>query len=355
MKKIALVCNLRPTHSAQVTDDEFEEFDSPHTVEAIAGLFKKEGYVTEIMEADRDLPEKLKNGRIDIVFNIAEGRGGRCRESLAPAICELLEIPYTGSDPLTLAATLDKSVAKRLMGDRVQTARWKLIRSTKDLDGLDLRFPVFAKPNDEGSSKGIRESNRCENMNDLRSMCEFLLSAYRRPVLVEEFVRGNEVTVGVLGNEDPRVLGILQILPLGSDVPEDFVYSLDAKRNYASRVRYVSPPELPDSWCLKIEAAALEAYKLLECRDVGRIDFRVTADGTPFFIEANPLPGLNPETGDLIMAAKSSGWRWEDLILKILKLAESRYEQTAAPAEKEFNPWINCNRNQTSSFISQYL
>ena len=332
-RRLALVCNVRPSHVVNLAPmhdaaltDENEEFDSPETIAALAQLFAQEGYSVTVLEADRSLPRRLTTGNFELVFNIAEGRGGRCREALVPALCEMLGLHYTGSDPLTLAATLDKDVAKRLLLGQVLTPAWRVVRRLTDLQDFDLPFPVIAKPNDEGSSKGIHDDCKCNNVEELECLCRRLLDDYGRPVLVETFVRGPEVTVGVVGNAQPEVIGLMHVVPIGAqlDEPGDFVYSLQAKRDFANRVRYAIPPELAPDVCQRLEVAALRAFRLLDCRDVARIDFRVGPDGQPYFIEANPLPGLSPTTGDLVIMARALGWTWESLITRILREAEFR-------------------------------
>jgi D-alanine-D-alanine ligase len=325
-RRLALVCNVKPTGMPAAQTDENEEFDSPETIGALAQLFASQGYNVTVLEADRNLPRRLTTGNFDLVFNIAEGRGGRCREALVPALCEMLGLHYTGSDPLTLAATLDKDVAKRLLLGKVNTPAWRVVRRLSDLQDFDLAFPVIAKPNDEGSSKGIHDDCKCNDFNALETLCRRLLDDYGRPVLVEAFVRGPEVTVGVVGNAQPEVIGLMHVVPttLAPDELGEFIYSLQAKRDFANRVRYAIPPELPQETCQKLEAAALQAFRLLDCRDVARIDFRVGPDGEPYFIEANPLPGLSPATGDLVIMAKAMGWTWEGLITRILREAEFR-------------------------------
>ncbi|MFZ4580279.1 MAG: D-alanine--D-alanine ligase family protein [Myxococcota bacterium] len=323
-RRLALVCNVKPDASSMPGPvDEYEEYDSPQTVAALAGLLGREGYIVTVLEADRSLPRKLAAGNFDMVFNIAEGKGGRCREAHVPALCEMLGIAYTGSDPLTLAATLDKDVAKRLVCREVHTPAWLTVRKIEDLRAFDLTFPVFAKPLDEGSSKGIRDNSRCKDFAELEALVSELLELYGRPVLVEEFIGGPEVTVGVVGNRDPEVIGMMHVVPTQGTV-EDFIYSLEAKRDYENRVRYAIPPELPDATCRRIEAAALKCFQLLGCHDVARIDFRVGPDGHPYFIEANPLPGLSPTSGDIVLTAKAMGIPWETLIARIVREAEFR-------------------------------
>jgi D-alanine-D-alanine ligase len=151
-----------------------------------------------------------------------------------------------------------------------------------------LHGPHIVKPAWEGSSKGIRGKCIVDTHEELtRAIAE--RHDQGQPLLVEEFIAGEELTVGVVGNSDPRVIGVLRVVPL-RDEPR-FVYSLEVKRDYEARVRYESPPPgaMP-----AVEEAALLAYRALGCRDVARIDFRLR-DGVPYFLEANPLPGLDPE------------------------------------------------------------
>ena len=181
----------------------------------------------------------------------------------------------------------------------------------------ELPAPVILKPNLEGSSKGVR--GRCVAGTITEAIAHFreLARAYHQPILVEEYVQGDEVTVGVLGNgENARVLGALRIAP---KVPDPaFVYSLEVKRDWRNRVDYESPARLDPDVSRRLEASSLSAYHLLGCRDVARIDFRIRPDGEPIFLEANPLPGLSPETSDLLILARGHGISHEDLIGRIL-------------------------------------
>lgn len=330
--KIGIAYDLKPPVRPKnsLPDDFFEEFDSQETVEAIAAALRMIGHQTVLLSGGREFLDRVRYDPPDLVWNIAEGTGGRCRESHVPAICEFLGIPYTHSDPLTLAATLDKAVAKRLAAAAgVATPEFTVIRSEEEIGGAKFPAPpLFVKPLDEGSSKGIRNDSICRRIMEAEERVRWLLATYKRPVLVEQFIPGREMTVAVIGNavgrpESPEVFGILEVIPRGGKNP-DFVYSLEVKRNFASLVEYVTPPPAPKPQIRRIEEAALAAFRALECRDVARIDFRLAENGTPFFIEANPLPGLSPATGDLPILARLLGIPYTDLIGKILSAAVTR-------------------------------
>ncbi len=308
-------------------DDFQEEFDCPATVEAIAQVLHGLGHQVERLGDGRELLERLLADPPDFVFNFAEGQGvGRCREARVPAVLEMLGIPYTGSDPLTLAATLDKDCAKRLAASAgVAVPRGAVIGPEQKPRGCDpeaFDFPVIVKPAWEGSSKGIRNKCLVERPDDLPGVVGSLLQDYCQPVLVEEYIRGDELTVGVLGNAPPRVLGIMRVVPNG---PADrFVYSLEVKRDWQRQVRYECPARLTAAETRAVEGAALRAYRALGCRDVSRLDFRLR-DGVPYFLEVNPLPGLNPDYSDLVILARGAGWTYERLIGTIVQEALDRH------------------------------
>ncbi len=318
------------TFAARLRDaqDNWEEFDSPRTIAALAEVFQAMGHEVLLLGDGPPLLDALRHGpRPDLVFNLAEGEGtGRTREARVPALLELLGIPYTGSDPLTLASTLDKDCAKRLVASHaVATPAWVLVPDGElhalrsDIDRL--RPPWFAKPAYEGSSKGIFSLSVLQSWADLADAVTRLYEAYRQPVLVEEFIDGEELTVGVLDDGRPEVLGIMRVLPR---VPtQRFVYSLEVKRNFEQLVDYECPARLAPAECERVAAAALAAWRALGCRDVARIDFRLR-DGVPYFLEANPLPGLAPGTSDLVILAERMGLSYAELIARIISSAMRR-------------------------------
>jgi D-alanine-D-alanine ligase len=324
--RVGITYNLKKDFSRREDQpiDSFEEFDSEETIDAIRDVLAGEGHEVVKLGGDVGLVDRLREKPIDIVFNIAEGYRGRNREAHIPSLLEFLDIPYTGSDPLTLALTLDKAVAKRVvMSEGIPTPRFRKVTRLEDLDGLDLRYPLFVKPCYEGSSKGVRLDSKVADSASLKEKAGWLLGNYGAPLLVEEFVSGPEFTVGVLGNEEPVVLGVMHIEIMGSP-PGEAIYSLEVKREWEERVRYHCPPAMDPRLLKRVEEVALRSYRALECRDVSRVDIRVGGDGEAYFLEINPLPGLSPVYGDLPIMAKQMGWSYSKLVKTIFDHALKR-------------------------------
>jgi D-alanine-D-alanine ligase len=329
--RVGLAYNVKPADPPDpLPEDAFVEYDSEATVGHIASALARLGHDVRRLPAGTGFVDALRDASPDIVFNIAEGEGGRCREAHVPAVLEMLGVPYVGSDPLTLCVTLDKPVAKRLVEHGgFSTPPFRTFRSAEELDSLPFPFPVIVKPAFEGSSKGVRIASRATSLGQTREMVEFVTRTYRQEALVEAFVPGAEVTVGVLGNDPPRVAGMMEIVPKTVS-PEEFVYSLEVKRDWENRVAYRVPPALSGAILSEIERCALGIYRALGCRDFSRIDFRLDASGSPRFIECNPLPGLSPGYGDLPIMADRMGIPYLSLIREILSHALSRLGMEAA-------------------------
>ncbi len=312
---------------ADCPDDALEEYDSLETVQAIAGALESQGHSVVGLGGGREFLSSVLSERVDLVFNIAEGLGNqRSREAQVPSVLEMLDIPYSGSDPQCLAICLDKPLTKKLVATAaVATPRWRVIGDVGQLEDVPwdgFPFPAFVKPSHEGSSKGIR-FRRAETAAQATDLAAGLLSRYRQPVMVEEFIAGDEVTVGVIGNSPPGVLGAMRILPRQKG--DYFVYSLEVKRDWENLVEYECPARLEPRVMQMIAESSLSAFEVLECRDFARMDFRVAPDGVPYFLEVNPLPGLNPHSGDLPILAGKMGWSYEALINAILTAACERY------------------------------
>ncbi|MBI5904251.1 MAG: ATP-grasp domain-containing protein [Deltaproteobacteria bacterium] len=329
--RVGLAYNVKPAaHPDHLPEDAFEEYDSEATVGHICDALSRLGHDVRRLPAGAAFVDAVREAAPDIVFNIAEGEGGRCREAHVPALLEMLRIPYVGSDPLTLSVTLDKPVAKKLvLQEGFPTPAFRAFRSAAEFTTLPFPCPVIVKPAFEGSSKGVRLKSRATTLEEARDMVRFVTETYRQEALVEAFVPGAEVTVGVLGNDPPRVAGMMEIVP--KSVPtSEFVYSLEVKRDWENRVSYRVPPDLPGKTLGEIERCALGIYRALGCLDFSRIDFRLDASGTPQFIECNPLPGLSPGYGDLPIMAERMGLPYLSLVSEILSHALSRLGRTAA-------------------------
>ncbi len=315
-----LASDFAPAQGGAV--DSLAEYDSEDTVAAIEAVLLKAGHAPRRLGGGRRFLEAVMAAPPELVFNLAEGRGGRSREAQVPAVCELLQIPYTHSDPLTMAVTLDKAAAKRLVGSAgVNTPAFEVL----DRPGATgLEFPVVAKPLHEGSSMGISAGSLARTQHDLDRVVAELLDAYREPALVEEFCPGEELTVGIFGaGECALVLAVMEVAPQRRDL-DDFLYSGQVKHDWRVEVTYHVPPRWAPALTERAQTVALAAYRALGCRDVGRVDLRVDRCGEPSFLEANPLPGLHPVTSDLAMMARPLGIEYDPLIMRIVDCARDR-------------------------------
>jgi D-alanine-D-alanine ligase len=308
-------------------EDALEEYDYPETVELIASALEAGGNSVVRLGGGKVFLNHILTENVDIVFNIAEGRGTyRSREAQVPSVLEMLNIPYTGSDPQCLAICLDKPLTKKIVtGADVFTPNWRVVTDTKGLydvswDGFS--FPAIIKPAHEGSSKGIRHGSLAHSLEQTLEVVAVLLERYRQPVMVEEFIAGDEVTVGMIGNLPPKVVGIMRVIPKRGD--DYFVYSLEVKRDWKKLVDYECPAQLGENTLERIAQSSLHTFRVLGCRDLARIDFRVNPEGIPYFIEINPLPGLG-DYSDLVIMAVKLGWSYEALIGAILSAARERY------------------------------
>jgi D-alanine-D-alanine ligase len=317
-----------------IARDEFAEWDSPTTIAAVESALSHLGKVVRL-EANEDFPERLRQVRPDIVFNIAEGFHGVNREAHVPAICEFFGIPYSGSDPFTLSLCLDKARTKEtLTFHGIPTPKFTVVEKIEDLEvlGRSLSLPLFVKPLHEGSSKGITDSNLCWDRAHLLRQTEFLLENYNQPVLVEEYLPGKEFTCAVFGNGDEAtVLPIVgmnfESLPKGA-LP---IYSFDAKfvwdRPENPLDIFQCPARITRELQASIERVTLDAFRVLGCRDWARIDVRLDAVGVPNVLEVNPLPGILPDPADnscLPKAARAAGISYDELIQNCLKYAAAR-------------------------------
>ena len=323
--KVGLTFNLKKNIVTDVEDEE-AEYDSEETVYAIKKALEKAGCQVTLFEAAKDLAAKLNVCKPDIVFNIAEGIGGRGREAQVPAILDMFGIPYTGSDETTLCIALDKALTKRLLSTyHIRTPKYQLISKNSVNKKLKLKFPVIVKPNAEGSSKGISDKAIVSDKEELLKLINTNIKMYKQDMLVEEYIAGREFTVALLGNgEELKVFPPMEIIYTNKH--EKFnIYSYQVKKNYKELIRYECPAKLDKRTETEMIRIAKKIYQVLNCRDFSRIDFRMSEDGKIYFIEINPLPGLAPGYSDFPMIAEFNGLDYDSLVCEIFRSALRRH------------------------------
>lgn len=331
--RIGLTYDLRSEYlAAGYTEVETAEFDRGETIDAIEAALRELGYKTDRIGHLRQLVSRLANGdRWDLVFNICEGMHGVAREGQVPAVLDAYEIPYTFADPLVLSLSLHKGLTKAILQRAgIPTPRYEVVERPEQVSGVNLPFPLFAKPVAEGTGKGITPASIVTDRRQLSDVCCSLMAEFRQPVLVETYLSGREFTVGILGTaEAARVIGTMEIVLLPA--AEQGVYSYVNKENSEELVRYdfVTPEQDPE--VAEAERIALAAWKELNGRDGGRVDVRSDGNGQPQFLEVNPLAGLHPQHSDLPMLATAFGMKYVELIRQIVSSAAQRVSAASLP------------------------
>ncbi len=333
VNKIAVIYNQKKEASKNQPDDFYAECDNIDVPTAIKNALIKNNYEVDILEADENLYEKLKYGTYGFVFNIAEGIHGESRESHVPAMLEMLKIPYTGSGVFTQALTLDKRRTKEVLSYYgIPNAKFQIFTKPTQKINPELRYPLFVKPNSEGSSKGIRNNSLVNNEKELREMLKFVIKSYGQAAIVEEFLEGREFTVSVLGNNPPKVLPIVEItfdyLPEGVNKFDSYEvkWVWDNPNNPIDPI--ICPAKISKQLEEQIKKIALSTFKVLGIVDLCRMDIRLDREGIPNVIEVNALPGLMPDPLENSRFPKScyaSGMKYEDIIMTILTDAMKRY------------------------------
>lgn len=337
---VAVTYNLKPAALPPgVPEDAYSEFDRLETVQAIAEALRAQGHHVYLVEAAPDLVTWFRTHRVDLVFNIVEGAGGEARESRVPAILDFLGIPYTGSGVLGLTLALDKAKAKQLFrAAGLPTPAFQLfMRPDLPLDPR-LRFPLIVKPNGEGSAKGIWASSVVTDRDALSAQVRRVAERYDQPVLVEEFIDGLEVSVGVLGNDPPQPLPILEIDFSTCAGSGERFYSWRMKEYQGNTALHLTPTlwcpaRLPGTVTAEVQALAVKAHQALGCRDVSRVDLRLDPDGAPYVLEVNPLPGLDPADSNFPVMARAAGIAYEDLVGRLVEVAAVR-ARLSSPARR---------------------
>jgi len=329
-KTVGITYDLKSDWQGSSNDpiDAAAELDGHKTIESLKTALESAGHKVVLIGGARQLIDRVTSGnlKVDLVLNISEGFQGRNRESQVPAILDLYNIPFVGADALTLGVTLDKVVAKKcFMADGIPTARYFKATLEDDLSVLNtIGFPLFVKTLHEGTSKGITENSRVENFQQLKVQVEHICRNYNQPALVEEFIKGTEFTVAVIGNNPPEPMPVVQYAIAGKTQLGNEFYSY---RHVAEKlVEHICPAPIDEKLARRLQDLAVRVYKSVDCRDFGRVDFRVDQAGNPYVLEINPLPNLNPDDV-FVLFGKAKGMAYDQIINKIIDEALVRLEE----------------------------
>jgi len=347
--KVALLANLKinAPRTDGMPEDQWDDLDSEKTINALLEAIRSGGHTCEFLEADISLLDTIRKYQPDICFNIAEGHFGDGREAQIPALLEMLRIPYTGSKVLTLALALDKSMTKRILHwHELPTPDFQTFERINEKLHDDLKFPLFVKPSREGTGMGVSAKSIVYNQNELREQIDFIMRKYSQPALVEQYIQGREVTIGMVGNligpvarrlpvnpNAPRIQAGLHFFPpmevdLKPFQDSDVVYSNRLKVALADQLNYICPAPLDDEMIDELNWLAAAVFRVVGAKDVSRIDFRLdeTNGLKPYILEINPLPGLSPGISDIVIEAAADGIEHAELVNMILDSALERYE-----------------------------
>lgn len=327
--RIGLTFNIKKTGSERES-----VFDSPFTIESIKKALESYGHRVKLYEASSEtLYYLLSMDRPQIVFNVSEGRFGVYGESYVPAILDELKIPYTGSSPLASSLAVNKVATKFVLkgaGIRVPKLYQFITSKNEKIENIE-NFPVIVKPVFEGSSIGIYSKSVCYSYEEVIIAVKRIWDRLRRPVMIEEFIEGREVTVGVIGNFPPKALSPLEIdfssLGRREARVSNGIQTFRFKTNYSEKASYHLPARFDESVLLEIQRTAESAFKVLTLRDVARFDIRVAKDNLPYIVEVNAVVGLEPEHSDLPRIYKMMGKPYEELINDILQSALERIKR----------------------------
>jgi D-alanine-D-alanine ligase len=305
-------------------------------VQQIAAVLRKAGHEVLGVAVDGK-PECLRalaQIQADLVFNLVESFGDDdTKEPHVAAYYDLLGLRYTGSGPRGLSLAMDKAVTKKVVSFHdVATPRWAVVWRGRLDSAHDIDFPVIVKPAREDGSIGIGFDALAANIKELMERIDQLHAEFDHPVLIEQYIDGREIYMGVLGNRQPEALPAIELdlshLPKGTPrIAGTEVKWAEGTRAYRGSKALVA--KLQDGVRETMERAAITAFQALGLRDYARVDFRLARDGKVYLIEANPNPYLH-STSEFIKGARASGRTYAQTILEIVDLARARYAERPA-------------------------
>ncbi len=327
--RVALLINLArnaPPLHRNAPPDILAELDADKNVEAYAAAMRARRHEVLVQEGNARLAEWLERVQPDICFNTCEGFGGESREAQVPALLEMLGVPYTGPTPLAAAITHDKPTTQRVLSCHgLPVPRFQEFITPGDALRDGMTFPLFVKPSHEGTGMGIGNESIARDEKQLRERVAYVIETYRQPAMVESYIEGLDITCGLVGNgSDVHFFPITEVDFSG--YPEGLapVYGVQQKVDYADLYRNRCPAPLGDKLSEQIRRLTHQVFLATGCRDFARVDFRVAADGQPYILEINALPGITP-ISDLTLMAQAEGWTHADLVCAVLDAGLKRY------------------------------
>ncbi|MDH3347985.1 MAG: ATP-grasp domain-containing protein [Desulfobulbaceae bacterium] len=319
----------------------------------IVNCLKQGGHQVISLEGDKDLidnledfmPQVLKGERPGMVFNLAYGIQGQARYTHVPGMLEMVGIPYVGSGPLAHSLALDKVVAKMLFKQNGLPTPDFAVLDSPNSDLPDLQFPLIVKPKNEAVSYGIKIVN---NEEELRAAAKIIFDKFDQSVLVEQYIEGREINVGVIGNSPGEAFAPAELI-FGAGGPAIYTYE-DKTRKSGREVGISCPAKLSDQLTEHAKDIAIKAFNALGCLDCARIDMRLDAEDNLYILEINSLPSLG-EHGSYVAAAETMGMDFTALVNRLVDVAATRYFGTPSPPElsqKKISP-----PHKVFSFLTQ--
>lgn len=340
--RVALLFNLKhpATAGADAAPDALAEFAIPETVQCIESALRVAGHEVIPLEADAALLDTIRQINPDICFNIARGIDGRNRLAHIPALLEMLNIPFTGSDVQGQTLARDKAVAKRIWQTHdLPVAPGQVFgRADEPLSAELKKFPLFVKPLHEGSGTGVDDESIVGDEEELRARVQWVITNYQQPALVETYLPGREFAVGILGNSSvatgqhtshngrygAHVLPILEIDTLRGN-PRVYGASARLRRPGANDApRYTCPANLPLALEAELRTLALSAFNAVGAFDMARVDIRLNEHEEPHLLEIDTMPNLDPHLSDFCFMAEADGMSYAELINQILSFTMAR-------------------------------
>ena len=332
--KIAIVYNRDSRNVINLFGLPNRERIGLNTIRRIADALKSYKHRVEAFEGDKDLidrleefmPRVVKGERPGLAFNLSYGIQGQARYTHVPSILEMVGIPYVGSGPLAHALALDKVVAKMIFQQQgLPTPDFRVLNPWQSDLSVDLPYPLIVKPKNEAVSFGVRV---VENDADLRDAVKVIFDAFQQPAVVESFIDGREINVGLIGNNPPETFAPVELL-FGAGGPPIYTYE-DKTGKVERRVGFQCPADITADTAGRAQELARRAFDALGCYDCARVDMRLDAEGRLYLLEVNSLPSMG-EHGSYTVGAERAGLDYPKLVNRLVEVAGARYFGTPKP------------------------